>query len=48
MSLTMDYPVRLVWQVLDYPHSSYYCQRRKPDEQVLCDVIGQVAAVLPT
>jgi putative transposase len=47
MSLTTDCPVRLVWQVLDYPRSSYYCQKRKRDEQARCDAIDEVAAVWP-
>jgi putative transposase len=48
MSLTTNYPVHLVCQVLGYPRSSYYRQGKARDEQALCEAIAQVAAVWPT
>lgn len=48
MKLAGAYPVELVCQTLDYPRSSYYCQRKGPEDPALRQQIEQLAETWPT
>lgn len=48
MRLAADYPVKVVCQVLDYPHSSFYRQDNKPEDLSLRGAIEAVATAWPT
>jgi hypothetical protein len=49
MSLSQDYPVATVCQVLDYPRSQvYYSPQRFPDETDIKTVIVTLAGQYPT
>lgn len=48
MKLAQEYPVALVCQTLDYPRSSYYCQRQGREDQELRQEIEAVAETWPT
>jgi hypothetical protein len=48
MKLVQEYPAVLVCQTLDYPRSSYYYQRKEPEDPALQECIGEVAETWPT